>query len=202
MVWAWKALQSVGMLTFKLSMYLLIRNNDRGWPGDGQWAPLPVVHTTQLSGLSLPWGAAVSDRYADNVQPVGASVQRQGTVVFCRTVLIEAWPSTWTQAVVAICVYIGPRQKFFSFLLFQNQVSAPVLQVMPERASVTFEDIVFGYSPGKEILQGLSFTVPAGKKVAIVGGSGSGWELLPSHLTLCSSVVHSAGGHLWNPEKP
>ncbi|KAF1604465.1 UNVERIFIED_CONTAM: ATP-binding cassette sub-family B member 7, mitochondrial, partial [Eudyptes robustus] len=43
------------------------------------------------------------------------------------------------------------------------------------RATVKFEDVVFGYVPNAPpILNGLSFEIPTGKKVAIVGGSGSG----------------------------
>ncbi|XP_039264608.2 iron-sulfur clusters transporter ABCB7, mitochondrial-like [Styela clava] len=40
--------------------------------------------------------------------------------------------------------------------------------------SIRFEDVTFGYTKDKKILDGLSLEVPAGKKVAIVGGSGSG----------------------------
>ncbi len=40
--------------------------------------------------------------------------------------------------------------------------------------SVTFEDVQFGYTPAREILKGVSFTVPAGRKVAIVGPTGAG----------------------------
>jgi ATP-binding cassette subfamily B protein len=40
--------------------------------------------------------------------------------------------------------------------------------------SVAFQDVHFGYSPAREILKGVSFTVPAGKKVAIVGPTGAG----------------------------
>jgi ABC-type transport system involved in Fe-S cluster assembly fused permease/ATPase subunit len=43
-----------------------------------------------------------------------------------------------------------------------------------EVPEVTFEDVVFQYIEGRPILDGLTFTVPAGKKVALVGGSGSG----------------------------
>ncbi|XP_056129598.1 iron-sulfur clusters transporter ABCB7, mitochondrial isoform X2 [Lampris incognitus] len=51
---------------------------------------------------------------------------------------------------------------------------APVLTVMPQDASIRFEDVYFEYLEGQNVLNGLSFEVPAGKKVAIVGGSGSG----------------------------
>ncbi|KAK7478870.1 hypothetical protein BaRGS_00029851 [Batillaria attramentaria] len=56
----------------------------------------------------------------------------------------------------------------------KSDVGAPVLQVSPPESTITFQDVVFEYVPGQRILQGLSFTVPSGKKIAIVGGSGSG----------------------------
>ncbi|HJR53874.1 MAG TPA: ABC transporter ATP-binding protein/permease, partial [Gemmatimonadota bacterium] len=42
------------------------------------------------------------------------------------------------------------------------------------RGEVAFRDVVFGYGPDRTILDGVSFTVPAGKRVAIVGSSGAG----------------------------
>ncbi|CAE6526728.1 unnamed protein product [Rhizoctonia solani] len=40
--------------------------------------------------------------------------------------------------------------------------------------SIKFENVNFGYHPDRPIFRNLSFTVPAGKKVAIVGPSGCG----------------------------
>ena len=40
--------------------------------------------------------------------------------------------------------------------------------------SVTFENVEFGYTPAREILKGVSFHVPAGRKIAIVGPTGAG----------------------------
>ncbi|KAG7545827.1 ABC transporter type 1 transmembrane domain [Arabidopsis suecica] len=40
--------------------------------------------------------------------------------------------------------------------------------------SISFEDVHFSYLPERKILDGISFEVPAGKSVAIVGSSGSG----------------------------
>jgi ATP-binding cassette subfamily B protein len=39
---------------------------------------------------------------------------------------------------------------------------------------IRFEDVVFAYDPERIVLKGISFTVPAGKTVAIVGPSGAG----------------------------
>ena len=41
-------------------------------------------------------------------------------------------------------------------------------------ASVAFEDVRFSYDPRREILKGVSFNVPAGETVAVVGSSGAG----------------------------
>ncbi|KAK1804189.1 hypothetical protein P4O66_020232 [Electrophorus voltai] len=51
---------------------------------------------------------------------------------------------------------------------------APSLLVTPQEATIRFEDVYFEYLEGQKVLNGVSFEVPAGKKVAIVGGSGSG----------------------------
>jgi ATP-binding cassette subfamily B protein len=42
------------------------------------------------------------------------------------------------------------------------------------RGEVVFENVSFGYEPGKPILRNISFRVPAGKRVALVGASGAG----------------------------
>uniref|UniRef100_A0A8C4L897 Iron-sulfur clusters transporter ABCB7, mitochondrial n=1 Tax=Equus asinus asinus TaxID=83772 RepID=A0A8C4L897_EQUAS len=48
------------------------------------------------------------------------------------------------------------------------------LRITPQTATVAFDNVHFEYIEGQKVLNGISFEVPAGKKVAIVGGSGSG----------------------------
>ncbi|XP_040856056.1 ATP-binding cassette sub-family B member 7, mitochondrial isoform X5 [Ochotona curzoniae] len=56
----------------------------------------------------------------------------------------------------------------------KDKVMASPLQITPQTATVAFDNVHFEYIEGQKVLSGLSFEVPAGKKVAIVGGSGSG----------------------------
>lgn len=54
----------------------------------------------------------------------------------------------------------------------RDKPGAPALVV--RRPTVAFDNVTFGYDPGRTILNGLSFEVPAGTTTAIVGPSGAG----------------------------
>jgi len=54
----------------------------------------------------------------------------------------------------------------------EDRPDAKELQI--EKGEVRFENVHFAYDPSRPILKGISFTIPAGKTVAIVGPSGAG----------------------------
>jgi ABC-type transport system involved in Fe-S cluster assembly fused permease/ATPase subunit len=58
----------------------------------------------------------------------------------------------------------------------EDKPGAPPLAV--KGGAVRFEDVDFSYDGKREILKGVSFEVPAGRKVAVVGTSGSGKSTL------------------------
>lgn len=53
-----------------------------------------------------------------------------------------------------------------------NSDTAKPLQF--KAGAITFKDVSFGYKTDRMVLQNVSFDVPAGQKIALVGGSGSG----------------------------
>jgi ATP-binding cassette subfamily B protein len=53
-----------------------------------------------------------------------------------------------------------------------DQPNAPALVVT--RGAIRFEDVRFGYDPGRDILKGFDVDIPAGTSCAVVGPSGAG----------------------------
>ncbi len=73
--------------------------------------------------------------------------------------------------------------KMFTLLDREREIAdapgAPALALaLDGPPEVRFESVRFAYEPAREILHGISFTVPAGKTVAVVGPSGSGKSTL------------------------
>ena len=86
-------------------------------------------------------------------------------------------------------------EKMFTLLERHREVDdAPGAQ--PLRATtgvVRFEHVSFAYDPARPILQDVSFTIPAGKTVAVVGPSGAGKSTLGRLLYRFYDV---SGGHI------
>ena len=75
---------------------------------------------------------------------------------------------------------LADLDKMFNLLEREREVDdapdAPALQVAG--GTVRFEAVAFAYEAARPILQGLTFEIPAGKTVAVVGASGAGKSTL------------------------
>jgi ATP-binding cassette, subfamily B, multidrug efflux pump len=63
----------------------------------------------------------------------------------------------------------------------------------PAGEAVEFDRVVFGYRDGEEVLRGVSFRVPRGKAVAVVGATGSGKSTL---IRLLTRLYEAQGGQV------
>jgi ATP-binding cassette subfamily B protein len=71
-------------------------------------------------------------------------------------------------------------EKMFVLLDREREIAdaADAQPLAVQGGTVRFEDVRFAYDPARPILHGVSFEIPAGKKVAVVGPSGSGKSTL------------------------
>jgi ATP-binding cassette subfamily B protein len=67
-------------------------------------------------------------------------------------------------------------ETMFRLLSLDREIadSPGAIALPPGPGEVRFDDVEFGYRPDRTILKGVSFTVPPGRKLAIVGPTGAG----------------------------
>jgi ATP-binding cassette subfamily B protein len=101
-----------------------------------------------------------------------------GSFVLINTYLVQLYQPLNFLGMVYMTIKQGlvDMEQMFTLMQIQPEIvdqpgAPPLIQGGGE---VRFEDVHFGYRPNREILHGVSFTIQAGKRVAIVGPTGSG----------------------------
>ncbi len=88
--------------------------------------------------------------------------------------------------------------KMFTLLEKEREVAdepaAQPLSIADNQPGVCFENVRFGYHADREILHGVSFEIPPGKTVAVVGPSGSGKSTLARLLYRFYDVTNQKEG--------
>jgi ATP-binding cassette subfamily B multidrug efflux pump len=81
------------------------------------------------------------------------------------------------------------------FTLYDTEAALPAGTAadFPDRPSIRFENVSFGYDPGKPVLSEVSFAVEPGESVAIVGATGSGKS---TTIALCNKFYLPDAGRI------
>jgi ATP-binding cassette subfamily B protein len=152
----------------------------------GQWTEAAVSNQKALFVLHVGQSAIIACGVAAIMLLAGQGVL-QGGMTVGDLVLINAY-------VLQVClplnalgfVYREARdawvnaERLFQLLRERPEIEEPagmpVLQ--PRQAEVIFEEVSFHYEPERPILKNISFRIPSGHTLAVVGGSGSGKSTL------------------------
>ena len=147
-----------------------------------QWTEAAIKNQNSLSWLNIGQSAITNLMMGGALaySVWGWSVGRfaVGDVVLIQTLLTQLFRPLDMLGMVYRTIRQGLTDMAEMFRLIDTEVEvadvpgAPALVI--KRASVAFDNVVFGYDPDRTILHGLSFEVPAGSRVAIVGPSGAG----------------------------
>ncbi len=101
-----------------------------------------------------------------------------GSFVLINTYLIQLYQPLNFLGMVYMTIKQGlvDMEQMFALLNvaaeIEDKPGAPAL--IASGGEVRFDNVRFGYRPDREILHGVSFTIPGGKRIAVVGPTGSG----------------------------
>jgi ATP-binding cassette subfamily B protein len=141
-----------------------------------------VKSKTTLSLLNIGQGAIIAVGLTAVMVMAGSGVQ-QGRMTIGDFVLVNAYlmqlylPLNFLGfAYREIKQSLIDLEAMFRLLQIQREVAdAPgAADLVVTGGEIRFEQVDFAYDPARPILKGVTFTVPAGKMVAIVGPSGAG----------------------------
>lgn len=69
---------------------------------------------------------------------------------------------------------MAATERIFEFLELEDEENPSSKQITEVTQSITFEDVSFSYTPNEKVINGLTFNVKKGEKIAIVGETGAG----------------------------
>ena len=87
----------------------------------------------------------------------------------------------------SVCLF--PAHTYRIFQVASLPAASPLV-VSPKTANLSFEGVGFEYVLGHPIFKNVCFEIPAGKKLAIVGGKGSGKSTLVRLLYRYERITH------------
>ena len=150
------------------------------------WEKAAVRNQTSLSLLNIGQGAVIAVGVTILMLMAGQGVVRGtmsiGDLVLVNAFLIQLYMPLHFLGFVyrEIRHSLADMERMFGLLERHTEVSdAPgARELKVSGGTIRFEHVGFGYDIRRQILQDVSFDVPAGHKVAVVGASGAGKSTL------------------------
>ncbi len=150
------------------------------------WQDAAVMSQTSMSGLNITQGAIIA-LGVTLIMIFAAQEVIDGSMSLGDLVLVNAFmlqvfiPLNFLGVVYSQVKHaLSDMDRMFKLLQEDPEIrdleNAPALQV--GSGEVRFEQVQFHYNADRPILRGVSFTVPAGSKLAVVGHSGAGKSTL------------------------
>ncbi len=152
----------------------------------GEWEDAAVKSQTSMSGLNIIQGALIACGVTV-VMVMAAQEVVDGSMSLGDLVLVNAFmlqvfiPLNFLGVVYSQVKHsLSDMDRMFKLLQVEEEIrdadDAQPLKV--GEGEVRFENVAFHYSAERPILEDVSFSIPAGKKVAVVGHSGAGKSTL------------------------
>src|SRR2546425_7872697 len=123
---------------------------------------------------------------------IGVGHVRSGLLTLGQLLLVMGYLGQLYQPLKTISQKAGTFQSYFAsaeraFALLDERPDVPERphagRVERATGAVTFRNVSFAYDPAQPVLEDVSFEVPPGARVAVVGATGAGKTTLVSLLT-------------------
>jgi len=150
------------------------------------WERAAVLSQTSLSGLNIGQSAIIAIAVAlimwRATVGVVAGTMTIGDLVLVNAFMIQLYVPLNFLGVIyrEIKQALADMERLFRLIEEHAEITdAPHAQpLVVDGATVRFEHVDFAYEPNRQILYDVTFTIPAGHNVAVVGPSGSGKSTL------------------------
>jgi len=182
------ALAVDSLLNFETVKYFNNERYEQARYGEtlGRWEDAAVKTQTALSGLNVGQGVIIAGGVTGMMSlaahQVVAGTMTLGDLVMVNAFLLQLFiPLGFLGVVYSQLKHaLSDMEQMFSLLRrapeIRDHPDARPLQV--PRGEVRFQDVAFAYQPERPILHNIDFTIPPGRKVAVVGHSGAGKSTL------------------------
>ena len=106
----------------------------------------------------------------------GGTVTAGGAVLFVQSLAqLQGWVDSGIATFGWFAGTLEFFKKYFAFLNSEPSMPLPLEpKAVPSDLTIRFEEVTFNYPDGRAALQNVSFTVPPGERLALVGENGAG----------------------------